>query len=213
MRSLPGGRARPAHRDHCGGHRRQLWGWPRNGTSQHFLSTLLVQNIIVLFYSEESFKNSEVRLLSNCSGSYQPSGKKNLISIFAMLHFELIVTISNCLSLAARYMYWWPKEYLERVNNWVWKNSGRRGHLLAVGQNLPGLPKADVLFVLLWRRDVAFLSKIIKTFCCDFCPPHQLFDGWELNRNIFPASADHVLGLPQRSTYVCDGNDGRKVDS
>ena len=35
-----------------------------------------------------------------------------------------------------------------------------------------------------------------------------MFDGWELNGNVFPGLEDHHLSLEQRSRALCNGNVG-----
>ena len=32
-----------------------------------------------------------------------------------------------------------------------------------------------------------------------------MFDGWELNGNVFPGEEDHLLSMEQRSHAVCSG--------
>ena len=35
-----------------------------------------------------------------------------------------------------------------------------------------------------------------------------MFDGWELNGNVFPGLKDHHLSLEERSRALCNGNVG-----
>jgi hypothetical protein len=38
-----------------------------------------------------------------------------------------------------------------------------------------------------------------------------VFDGWELNGNVFPGDNDHPLGVEDRSPLLCSGTASKKV--
>ena len=40
---------------------------------------------------------------------------------------------------------------------------------------------------------------------------YQVFDGWELNGNVFPGADDHPLGVDDRSNLLCSGSASKKV--